>query len=109
MVSDWTRNLSPEEVMKQLQEAGVPAGVVQNGEDLSNDPQLHHRQYFWELDHAEIGRYPHLGEPITMSETPPTGRMPAPCLGEHTDYVCREILGMAASEVEELKFSDVFI
>ncbi|MBA3030939.1 MAG: CoA transferase [Desulfobacterium sp.] len=109
MVEAWTVNFTAEEVMKRLQEARVPAGVVQNGEDLSNDPQLHHRNYFWDLDHKEIGMYPHLGEPITLSETPPTGRMAAPCLGEHTDYVCREILGMEDYELEGLKMSGVFV
>lgn len=109
IIESWTIQFPPEEVMKRMQEAGIPAGVVQNGRDLSNDPQLHHRNYFWELDHHEIGAYPHLGDPILLSETPSEGRMPAPCLGEHTEFVCRDILGMNDSEFEEFKNAGVFV
>ncbi len=109
IVEAWTINFTPEEVMKRMQAAGIPAGVVQNGKDLSNDLQLHHRKYFWELEHKEIGKYPHVGDPITLSETPAVGRMPAPCLGEHTEYVCREIMKMNDSEYEEYKKSGVFV
>jgi len=109
IVEAWTVKFAAEEVMRRMQASGIPAGVVQNGQDLSDDPQLHHRNYFWELDHKAIGSYPHLGEPVTLSETPPRGRMPSPCLGEHTEWVCREILKMDDAEFDAFKDSGVFV
>ena len=90
------------EVMAKMQSAGIDAGVVQTGQDLLEDPQLKFRHHFWNLEHKEIGTLPHLGQSFILSETPAQPRMPAPCLGEHTEHVCREFLGMADSEFVEL-------
>jgi len=107
-VAGWTRNRSPEDVMRVLQGANVEAGVVENFEDLVRDPQLAHRRHFREVRHPVIG--PHLVETNGMrfSRTPEEIRMPAPCLGEHTGYVFRELLGMPAAEYEALEKDGVF-
>ncbi|MFC1918327.1 CaiB/BaiF CoA transferase family protein [Chloroflexota bacterium] len=97
-IGKWTSNFSAEEVMTRMQAAGIPAGVVENSQDLLADPQLKHRNYFWEMEHAEMGNFHHQGESFTMSETPAQPVMPAPTLGEHTEYVCREMLGMTDEE-----------
>ena len=84
--------------MASLQGAGVAAGVVQDCEDLlEKDPQLRFRRAFVELHHREQGPYRHLGWPPRFSLPPPHYR-PAPCIGEHTEYVCREFLGMSDQE-----------
>jgi benzylsuccinate CoA-transferase BbsF subunit len=98
LVEGWTKNYSAEEVMTLMQSIGVAAGVVEDVEDLLADPQLKHRNYFWKLEHNEIGPVSHLGQAFTLSRTPAHGRIPAPCLGEHTDYVCTEILSMTDEE-----------
>lgn len=102
LVSEWTMNYSPEQVMQILQEAGVPAGVVQNTKDLMEDPQLKSRDYLWWIDHPELGRFPAGGEYIKLSKTPAQPRLPAPCLGEHNEYICRELLGMSDEEFVSL-------
>ena len=109
LIEEWTINYSPAELMTMLQEAGVPAGVVQGGEDLLEwDPQLRHRGHFVTLNHPEIG--PHVGEepPFKLSRTPAKMSLPAPCLGEHTEYVCTKILGMPDSEFLKLLAAGVF-
>lgn len=102
LVSEWTSKFTAEQLMKLLQDAGVPAGVAQNNEEMLNDPQLRHRHSFWVLDHNTLGSYAHLGEPFSLSKTPAKPRMPAPCLGEHTEYVCTKILGMSDEEFVNL-------
>jgi len=97
-VSNWTIKFTPEEVMKSLQEAGVSAGVVASSKDVFEDPQLRHRNHFWTLKHGGIGEYDHLGQAAIVSRTPAQPRMPAPCLGEHTEYVCRQLLNMSDEE-----------
>ena len=107
-VAAWTRTRTAEDVMQTLQAAGVDAGVVQNFEDLINDPQLAHRRHFREVEHAAIGK--HLCERggTRFSATPEDIRMPAPCLGEHSEYVYRELLGMSADEYAALQADGVF-
>jgi benzylsuccinate CoA-transferase BbsF subunit len=103
LMGEWTANYTPEEIMAKLQAVGVAAGVVQTGEDLvDHDLQLRHRHHFVELEHAEMGL--HLSErpPFRLSKTPSEPQRPFPSFGEHTEYVCKEILGMTDEEFAEL-------
>jgi benzylsuccinate CoA-transferase BbsF subunit len=101
-VEQWTLEHTPEEVMVRLQEAGVAAGLVESGEDLVADPQLNHRGTHVILEHPEIG--PHIYEPppYRFSKTPHELTMPAPCLGQHNEYVFKEILGLSEDEMMDL-------
>ncbi len=101
-VEGWTVNHPPEEVMRRMQAAGVPAGVVESGEDLVADPQLNHRGTHVILKHPEIGPHIYQAPPYRFSKTPHELTMPAPCLGQHNEYVLKEILGMSDDEVAEL-------
>ena len=108
LVENWTVNYTPEEVMHKMQAAGIAAGVVQSGKDLIEDPQLEHRHHFWYLNHPEMGTCAYDGPPFRLSETSAELHMPAPCLGEHTDYVCTQILGMSDEEFIGLLNEGVF-
>jgi crotonobetainyl-CoA:carnitine CoA-transferase CaiB-like acyl-CoA transferase len=108
LIEEWTVHFTPEEVMHRMQAAGVPAGVVQSSKDLRQDPQLAHRGYFWTLEHPETGPTTYLGQPFVLSRTPAEGRMPSPCLGEHTELVCRELLDMHDDEFIRLLGEGVF-
>jgi len=101
LVAQWTIRHTPEQVMLLMQKAGVPAGVVESTKDLCEDPQLKFRNHFWTLDHPVIGPYAHLGQASILKETPAKPRMPAPCLGEHTEYVCRKLLNISDKEFVE--------
>jgi len=107
-LGEWTRGFTAEEVMEKLQAAGVPAGVVKNAADIQDDPQLAHRHYYWQLEHPEIGMHYYEGPGFALSKTPAEIRMPAPLLGQHTEYVCREILGMSDEEFVDLSNQGVF-
>ncbi|MBN2062744.1 MAG: CoA transferase [Deltaproteobacteria bacterium] len=107
-IASWTRKHSADEVTRLMQSAGIAAGVVNSSEQLLADPQLKHRNFFWYMNHGELGEYPHIGEAFQLSETPVEGRMAAPALGEHTEYVCREIMGMPDVEFIELMEDGVF-
>jgi benzylsuccinate CoA-transferase BbsF subunit len=103
LVNEWTSSRSAEEVMNALQGAGVPAGVLQTGEDLMEyDPQLKHRQYFTELEHPEVGKYrTNSGAHFRLSKY--EGEVVrAPLLGEHNEYVFKKILGVADDDYNRL-------
>ena len=108
LVEAWTINHTSEEVMRLMQGAGIAAGVVSSGQDLTEDPQLNHRGHFKTLNHTEIGTYLVDDLAFQFSETPCQARRAAPCLGEHTEYVCREILGMSDEEFIQLLQAGVF-
>jgi benzylsuccinate CoA-transferase BbsF subunit len=108
LIERWTIQHEAKEVMELLQKAGVSAGVVQNARDLHDDIQLKERDCFWIADHKELGRFSHLGQPSRLSKTPAKFYRAAPCLGEHTEYVCREILGMSQEEYDEYLVEGIF-
>lgn len=106
-VGEWTRERTPEEVTALLQAAGVPAGIVQNAQDLlDRDPHLRERGYFVTLDHPEagLGRYQRLA--FQLSETPAEFD-PAPLLGQHNDYVFGELLGLSQEEIDDYMVAGV--
>jgi benzylsuccinate CoA-transferase BbsF subunit len=108
-LSGWTKSQQAEDVMHLLQQAGVPAGVAQNAADLiETDPQMKTRHLVKTLMHPVLGEMGHPSPTFILSETKPYLRT-APLLGEHVELVCKEILGMADSEFEELKREQVFI
>jgi benzylsuccinate CoA-transferase BbsF subunit len=108
LVAEWTEQHSAEEVMQTMQAAGVPTGVVQTMEDLvKHDPQLKERAFLVPLKHPVIGVFDHPTPPCKLSKTRAEVRT-SPCLGEHTEYVCTQFLGMSHKEFVELSQQGVF-
>ena len=106
-VTAWTGGMEAREAMKILQGHGVPAGAANNGRDLGEDPQLKYDGYFTRLSHPEMGEVDYAPHSISFSKSPQTVRR-SPCLGEHTEQICKEILGMSAQEFDRLKGEGVF-
>ncbi len=94
--------------MLLLQAKGVPAGVVQTGEDLHRDPQLRHRGHYQILNHKVIGPHSCDTSSFVLSKTPGKPERAAPLMGEHNEYVFKNILGMSDEEIAELVIEGVF-
>jgi benzylsuccinate CoA-transferase BbsF subunit len=108
LIGDWTVQFTAEEVMTRLQDAGISAGIVKNTADIYEDPQLRQRNLFWKIDHAEMGQFTHLGQSFELSATPARAYSPSPLLGEHTEQICTELLGMPDEEFVNLMQEGVF-
>jgi benzylsuccinate CoA-transferase BbsF subunit len=101
-VAAWTSGHTAGEVESILQSAGVAANVVAKPSDVYEDPQLKHRNYFVRLDHPAMGSQAF--EPqscFILSKTPREINRPSPCIGEHNEYVFKELLGMSDDEIAE--------
>jgi crotonobetainyl-CoA:carnitine CoA-transferase CaiB-like acyl-CoA transferase len=100
------------DLMRRLQQRGIPSGVVQKSADRFDlDPQLKARGYYVDLRNSEIGTWPVEGFPAKLSRSPAnvggvTGRA-APTLGEDNDFVYQEILGLTAAEIAALREEEV--
>jgi benzylsuccinate CoA-transferase BbsF subunit len=101
LIEKWTVNFPPEEVMSLMQSAGVPAGVVKSGKDLWDDPQFKYNKVLTMLDHPDIGQCVGMRTgidlPLASSEL-----KRAPMLGEHTEYICTQVLQMSDEEFIDL-------
>jgi crotonobetainyl-CoA:carnitine CoA-transferase CaiB-like acyl-CoA transferase len=100
-LSEWTARHTPKEVMEKMQEKGVAAGIVQTMEELYQDPQLKHLGFWRYLEHPVIGVHAHQGPPFRLSETPDR-QFTSPCLGQHNDFIYKELLGYSDEEMAEL-------
>ena len=102
LVEEWTSERDHIEAMHLLQKAGIPAGAVHNNVELLEDPHLAERGFFQWVEHPDAGTHLYQGASVKLSETPGGIQSPAPCLGEHNDYVLREVLNLSPEEILEL-------
>lgn len=107
LIGRWTRGFEAQALMRMLQSAGVPAGVVQTSQELFSDEQLKFRRHFSFETHPEIGVHAYDNFAPRLSDTPGSVTGPAPCLGEHNDLVYSEILGYTDKEITRLSAEGV--
>jgi crotonobetainyl-CoA:carnitine CoA-transferase CaiB-like acyl-CoA transferase len=88
-----------------LASAKVPCSPVNNIKQVFENEQVQARGMRIEMDHpkAGSGKVPLIGNPLKMSATPPQYRQAPPVLGEHTDEVLAEVLGLDEAEISALK------
>ena len=105
-ISAFTRERTKHEVMQILGEAGVPCSANLDTADLFSDPHLNERGFVHHIDHPVHGNVPLLGFAPRMSASEvPIER--APRLGEHTDEVLVEELGLNPAELASLHDAEV--
>ena len=102
LVSAWTINLSNYEVMDILQKAGVAATPCLDLMERFSDPHYAERGTHLQIEHPATGIDIIAGIPFKLSGTPGEVRRPAPMLGQHNNYVFRELLGKPESEIAQL-------
>jgi benzylsuccinate CoA-transferase BbsF subunit len=95
------------DLMHRLQERGITAFVLLDAKELVEDPHLAARGFFVSITHPDAGTYLFPGQPIHLSETPATFRLPAPGLGEHNREVFTGLLGMTDADLEEMRAEGV--
>jgi len=105
LIKGWTSQHDHYEVMHILQQAGVPAGPVLNPKEVLLEPHLRDRG-FWQLveQGPEIGKRPQpMQMPAKFSQSSGGPLRAAPRLGEHTEQILEELLGMSREEITALE------
>jgi crotonobetainyl-CoA:carnitine CoA-transferase CaiB-like acyl-CoA transferase len=95
----WTEDKNAFEVMDRLQNAGVPCGVVQTGEDLTNDPQLKERGFIVAVENPRLGRVVLPNFPLQFTNAKLTRRWEFPVLGRDTEAVLRDVVGYGEATI----------
>ena len=90
-----------------FQEKQMSADVIEQFDYPANDPQVAANRYIMELDHPSHGKVKSLGFPIFMSES--TARLDklAPCTGQHSRAVLRDLLGYSEDTIYQLSAAGV--
>jgi crotonobetainyl-CoA:carnitine CoA-transferase CaiB-like acyl-CoA transferase len=89
----------------RLEEQQIGGGPINKLSDVFADPQVVSRNMVVEMPHAsaEGGRTKMIANPVRLSETPVDYRISPPTLGEHTDAVLRDHLGLSDAEIAALR------
>jgi len=103
-VKALTRTRTSEEWIAGLSKRAVPCGPVNTVDKVFADPQVKAREMVVEIPHAASGKPErYIANPIKLSETPVEYRRAAPSIGQHTEEVLGELLGLDGARVAELR------
>jgi len=90
-----------------LEQAGVPCGPINTLAEVFADPQVLARRLQIEMPHPTAGSVSLVASPIRLSATPVEYRNAPPLLGQHTETVLREKLGLGREQIEALHSAGV--
>jgi crotonobetainyl-CoA:carnitine CoA-transferase CaiB-like acyl-CoA transferase len=93
--------------VSELEQAGVPCGPINDLAQMFQDPQVLARGLAVSIAHPLAGSVPQVASPIRLSETPVEYRQAPPLLGEHTEAVLEEVLGLDGEAVQQLRGAGV--
>lgn len=95
------------EWVELLEAANVPCGPIYDMQQVFEDPQVQHRGMKLSLPHGAGVQAPAVASPLRFSDTPIEYGRAAPTLGEHTDAVLADKLGLDAERIVALRAKGV--
>lgn len=108
LLSAWSATRTPEEACRELDAAGVPCAVVVAAYDIDRDPQMVARGFWEEIEHPVVGRHRFPSWPFcTQARRAPWHLAPAPLLGQDSDEILGDALGLTPGELEALRARQV--
>ena len=104
LLARWCAGRTLAEIARRVTGTGVLWGPFQDFVGLvRDDPRCSPANpLFAEIDQPGIGRYPMPGLPLDFAAAPREPTRPAPRLGEHTDQVLSQVLGLSSGEIARL-------
>lgn len=104
IVRDWCSSLTRAEVLERCYATATPAAPLNDIADIFGNRQVHARRNLVAVDVEDLGETIIMPNVVPkLSETPGRIRRPGPRLGEHTDEVLKEVLGMSDEQIGELR------
>ncbi|MFQ5933307.1 MAG: CaiB/BaiF CoA transferase family protein [Dehalococcoidia bacterium] len=102
ILTEAMKKKSSGEWLKELDEAGIPCGPINNIEQVVQDPQVAAREMITGVFHPRLGPLKVVNTPVKLSRTLPKVEGAAPGLGEHTTEVLKELAGLEEGEIRQL-------
>lgn len=103
VVGAWTRQHAKHDLMRMCGAADITCGAVQTVEEVLHDPHLRERGILKDIEHPTAGTVTVPGPPWRFDGEQPPTTAPSPDLGEHNDVIYRDLLGLSAAEIAQLK------
>ena len=106
-IESVSRQKTTDEWQRIFDGKGMPLAAVNDVQATLNHEQTKARNMVVEMEHEECGPIKMVNSPVKFSETQPTIRSVPPMLGQHTDEVLRDHLGLTDSDIAGLKSQGV--
>ncbi|MBK8336948.1 MAG: CoA transferase [Sterolibacteriaceae bacterium] len=104
IVRDWCGSLPREQVLQKCFVSRAPAGPLNNIADVFGDRQFHARRNMVSIDDEETGDTIMVPNVVPrLSRTPGRIKHLGPRLGEHTEEILKDMLGLSDAEIGELR------
>ncbi|MBS9403289.1 CoA transferase [Halomonas sp. TRM85114] len=107
LVAAWTREHDAQTVVDRLATAGVPAGLVFRAPDMLDDPHFQARDAIVKVPDRHGKPLPMQNVFPRLNDTPGRVRHVGPELGEHTDTILSDWLGLAPDTLDALRADHV--
>ena len=101
-IEAWTMTKTKFEVMEICNPLNIPVGPILSMKELAEEPSLRETGTVVEVDHPERGPYLSVGCPIKLSDSIVEVER-SPLLGEHTEEILQEVVGLSDDEIAEAK------
>jgi len=103
MLEDITQTRTTAEWLDVFEGSGMPYAAVNDIQDTLHHKHVLARNMVTEMEHEFCGPIKMVNTPVKYSESQARIRTPPPMLGQHTDEVLRDIIGLSEVEIESLK------
>jgi len=104
IVRDWCGSQPRDDVLARCFAAGAPAGPLNNIADIFGDRQFHARRNLVAIDDDDLGETIIVPSVLPrLSETPGEIRSLGPKLGQHTEEVLADLLGLDGAAIADLR------
>ena len=91
------------EWVEELERVGIPCGPVNTIDQVASDPQILAREMIIDVQHPDAGKFKVVNTPFKFARTPYRAERASPDLGEHTEDILGQLLGMTHKEISELE------
>ena len=107
ILSEALMKKTSQEWLEELEALGIACGPVNTIDKVAQDPQVNHRGMIKEYNHSRLGKVKAVNTPVKLSRTPTGNDSSSPDLGEHTEHLLRDLLGMHEQEIASLREEEV--
>lgn len=95
LIETWTKDKTIDEIVEILLDAGVPSAQINTIDRVAKDPHIAGaREMFVDLEHPVAGKMKVTGNQLKFTNRPVHIDKPAPTLGQHTEEILKEKLGI---------------
>jgi len=103
LIAEKLKSFSSNELIDLCRTNGIPIGRVNTVKQALASEQTAAKNMVLEIAHSKVGKFKSLASPLTMHGTVNSKNHAPPMLGEHTDQVLQQYLGLSAGELKDLK------